>query len=72
MAEQEDADAIQSVYAAFTRGDIPAVLDALTDDVEWFLPGPPEVIPFAGMRRGREQVPACGFAESTFTKIVSG
>ena len=56
MVEQENVQAVQSVYAAFGRGDISAVLDALTEDVEWVLPGPPEVIPFAGVRRGREQV----------------
>ena len=37
------------------RGDIPAYLDLLTDDVEWTLQGP-SVIPFAGTRRGREGV----------------
>ena len=26
---------IQSVYAAFGSGDLPAILDKLTDDVEW-------------------------------------
>ena len=56
MTEQENLQVVQSVYAAFARGDIPAVVNALTDDVEWFLPGPTEIIPFAGFRRGREQV----------------
>jgi hypothetical protein len=42
MTEQENLQAIQSMYAAFARGDIQAVLDGLTDDVEWILPGPTE------------------------------
>ena len=56
MTEQENVRAVLAAYAAFGRGDIQAILDSLTDDVEWVLPGPPEVLPFAGVRRGREQV----------------
>jgi ketosteroid isomerase-like protein len=56
MTEQENVQSVQSAYPAFSRGDIQAVLEALTDDVEWVLPGPPAVLPFAGIRRGREQV----------------
>jgi ketosteroid isomerase-like protein len=46
---------VQQGYEAFGRGDIPAVLDLLTDDVEWTMQGPP-VIPFAGTFRGREGI----------------
>ena len=33
-----DIDTIRSAYAAFGRGDIPAVLDALADDIRWTVP----------------------------------
>ena len=56
MSEQENLQLVQQVYAAFGRGDIPAVLNALSDNVEWREPGPPDVLPWAGTRRGREQV----------------
>ncbi|MEJ7815141.1 MAG: nuclear transport factor 2 family protein [Rubrobacter sp.] len=46
---------MQETYEAVSRGDIPALLELLTDDVEWTLQGP-SVIPFAGTRRGREGV----------------
>ena len=46
---------VQQTYAAFGRGDIPALLSLLTDDVEWSLPGP-SVIPWAGTRHGHEGV----------------
>lgn len=46
---------VADVYAAFGRGDIAFVLNALADDVEWHFPGP-EGIPLTGNRRGREQV----------------
>src|SRR5215210_5597289 len=56
MAEQENIRLVQALYAAFGRGDIPALLDALTDDVEWWEPGPTDVLPWAGLRRGSDQV----------------
>jgi uncharacterized protein len=56
MAEPENVQLVQAIYAAFGRGDIPAALDALTEDVEWREPGPSEVLPWAGLRRGRGQV----------------
>jgi ketosteroid isomerase-like protein len=55
MSERTNADVVQQGYEAFGRGDIPALLDLLTDDVEWTLQGP-SVIPFAGTRYGREGV----------------
>ena len=48
-------DVVREAYETVGRGDIPALLDLLTDDVEWNLQGPP-AIPFAGTRRGREGV----------------
>lgn len=55
MAEQENTQVVRGVYDAFTSGNIAAVLDALTDDVEWCVYGPPE-IPYAGPRHGRDAV----------------
>jgi uncharacterized protein len=55
MSERTNADVVQRGYEAFGRGDIPALLDLLTDDVEWTLQGP-SVIPFAGTRHGHEGV----------------
>ena len=55
MSERTNAEIVQQGYEAFGRGDIPALLDLLTDDVEWTLQGP-SVSPFAGTRYGREGV----------------
>ena len=46
---------VQSVYDAFGRGDIAAILDMLDDDVDWYDPGPPAVT-HAGRYRGRDDV----------------
>jgi ketosteroid isomerase-like protein len=55
MSEQTNVRVVQQAYEAFGRGDIPAVLDALTDDVQWTFQGSP-VIPFAGTFRGRQGI----------------
>ncbi len=55
LGTRTNVDVVQENYEAVGRGDIPAVLDLLTDDVEWTLQGP-SAIPFAGTRRGREGV----------------
>ncbi len=36
--QPSDIDTIRNAYAAFGRGDIPMVLDALADDVSWTVP----------------------------------
>jgi uncharacterized protein len=55
MSERTNTDVVQQGYEALGRGDIPAILDLLTDDVEWIQQGP-SVIPFAGTRHGHEGV----------------
>jgi hypothetical protein len=47
---------VQELYAAFGRGDIAPILDALSDDVDWAVPGPAAVVPFFGSWRGRDRV----------------
>ena len=55
LGARTNVEVVQETYEAVGRGDIPALLDVLTDDVEWTFQGP-SVIPFAGTRRGREGV----------------
>ena len=55
MSERTNTDVLQQGYEAFARGDIPAILDLLTDGVEWIHQGP-SVIPGAGTRHGHEGV----------------
>jgi ketosteroid isomerase-like protein len=56
MTDQENLQTIHEVYGDFGRGDIPAVLKLLTQDIEWFTPGPAAIIPYAGARTGPDQV----------------
>ena len=46
---------VQELFAAFQHADRREVLALLTDDVEWWVAGPPE-IPFAGDFRGHDEV----------------
>lgn len=55
MAEPDNVRCVEEIYGAFARGDVPAVLDQLDDDVDWYDPGPAEVS-HAGRYRGREDV----------------
>ncbi|HEV3468579.1 MAG TPA: nuclear transport factor 2 family protein [Pyrinomonadaceae bacterium] len=56
MAEQDNVRVVQDAYAAFQRGDIPGLLEILSEDIDWWTPGTPGQIPYAGRLRGRDDV----------------
>jgi uncharacterized protein len=45
---------VQAIYEAFGRGDVPAILDKLADDVEWDLDAPSYGVPIYEPGVGRE------------------
>ena len=47
---------VQQIYSAFGRGDVPAILDCLTDDVEWEYGSNSTDVPWLQPRRGRANV----------------
>ena len=55
MNPQDNVKIVQQVYENFQKGNIPALLKSLTDDVEWDLPEI-ENVPIAGKRQGRDRV----------------
>ena len=55
MSEQQNLEIIRSIYAAFGRGDLEAILAVLDSQVTWRTPGPPD-LPTAGLRRGIAEV----------------
>jgi ketosteroid isomerase-like protein len=55
MSDQENVGVVQKAFENFKSGNIEAILNQLTDEVEWRLPDI-ENVPFAGARRGRAQV----------------
>ena len=48
---------VQQAYEAFGRGDVPAMLALVADEVDWEFVGPPS-LPYAGRRRNRMEVGA--------------
>jgi ketosteroid isomerase-like protein len=52
----QPVEVVQSAYASFQRGDIASVLARCSNDVTWFLPGDPGVVPVAGLRDGVSEV----------------
>jgi uncharacterized protein len=51
MTAEQNIDIVKEVYAAFQRGDIPAVLSNFADDITFYVPGPTQ-LPTAGTWRG--------------------
>ncbi len=55
MQQLESVNLIDSLYAAFRRGDLNAILDIVSDDTEWIVYGPEE-LEFTGQFHGRNGV----------------
>ena len=56
MSAEENARLVQGAYEAFGRGEIEALAELMTDDVEWVNPGDPDDNPNAGTFKGKEAV----------------
>jgi ketosteroid isomerase-like protein len=52
MSEHENRQFVEQAYATFKAGDIPTLLQSLSEDVTWQLPEI-ENVPFSGKRQGR-------------------
>lgn len=56
IATEENVQVVQDLYAAFGRGDVPALLGLLAEDVDWFFNGRSQDIPYAGRWQGRQEM----------------
>ncbi len=56
MGAQENVQATKNLYAAFDRGDIDAIIDSLSDDVDWGWPSVATEVPWFGVVRGHPAV----------------
>ena len=50
---QQDVDTIKSAYDAFARQDIPGVMEAFDDAIDWDVP---DSVPWGGHYRGKDEV----------------
>jgi uncharacterized protein len=62
---QHNVSLVQSLYEAFARGDIPAILGAMDPDIVWDIPQAPDY-PLGGIHRGPQ-----GIANEFFSIIPS-
>ena len=51
-------ETVQHIYASFGKGDVPAILACLAEDVDWEHDGFPNAVPWLQPRRGRDGVTA--------------
>jgi hypothetical protein len=59
MSANDNTKTIQRVYEAFGRGDVAAILEAVTDDVDWASEAADaSLAPWYGVKRGRDGVTA--------------
>ena len=52
MSELDNTETVWRFFKAFGRGNVDMLMPLLSEDGVWFLPGDPEVVPYAGERRG--------------------
>ena len=50
---QNHVSTIQQIYACFSQGDVPGILDRLSENVVFFNAADPAVAPFGGEFRAR-------------------
>jgi uncharacterized protein len=58
MSADANIKTIAAVYEAFGRGDVAAILDAVTDDVDWAAEAVSSAAPWYGVRQGKNAVAA--------------
>jgi ketosteroid isomerase-like protein len=54
----KNVDTLKDMYAAFGRGDIPAIIDKLDDNIDWDQEIPSGGVPWLEPRKGAENIPA--------------
>jgi hypothetical protein len=58
MSAEHNIETARQTYEAFGRGDVQAVLDRVTDDVDWSTDAAIESAPWYGPRHGKDGVAA--------------
>ena len=56
MSEQDNIQVVKDLYAAFGGGDFAVMLDFWVDDLVYYVPGPPDILPWAGTLRGKAEL----------------
>lgn len=65
MSQQENLKVVEEIYDAVGRGDVEAVLDRVTEDVDWSAEAASDAAPWYGRRTGKAGV-------ASFLRDLSG
>jgi ketosteroid isomerase-like protein len=57
MSGEQNIETVKTIYEAFGRGDLDAILELCTDDVDWATDSALEVAPWHGVKHGKAEVP---------------
>src|SRR5206468_5965167 len=58
VSAEQNIETVKAMYEAFGRGDVDAILERCTDDVDWAAEAAIEVAPWHGVKRGKAEVPS--------------
>lgn len=58
MSAEQNIETIKAAYEAFGRGDVDAIVEQFTDDVDWATDSALEVAPWDGVKHGKAEVPS--------------
>ena len=56
MHAEQHIETAKQLYEAFGRGDVEAILDRVTDDVDWSTDAATDAAPWYGRRHGKDEV----------------
>lgn len=70
MSEQDNVARLVKIYEAFGRGDVPYIIDQLTDDVAWTTHFDP-IVPWSGSYHGKAEVPGFFAAIAGTTDVTA-
>jgi ketosteroid isomerase-like protein len=57
VSAEQNIATVKDIYEAFGRGDVEAILEQCTDDVDWGVDSAVEIAPWHGVKRGKAEVP---------------
>lgn len=57
MSAAQNIETVKAIYEAFGRGDVDAILERCTDDVDWAADVADEVAPWHGVKHGKAELP---------------
>lgn len=55
-AVMTNKETTQAIYDLFGQGNVPAILELVTDDIVWTCPGPNDILPYAQVYHGKKGV----------------